>query len=227
MKRHIIHDSKPITLIGGAGFDLAALKQVLTVGTNVVAADGGARAALENGLMPAAVIGDFDSLDAATLNAIPAERLYKITEQKSTDFEKCLSRIEAPLILGVGFCAGRLDHQLAAFNALLRHPNKRCVLIGAEDLVFLAPPGLTLDLPVASRLSLFPMGPVTGRSEGLRWPISGIRFSPAGESGTSNEVCGPVRLEFDAARMLVLLPRTEFTGLVSALLQTAGKWPVP
>ena len=51
------------------------------------------------------------------------------------------------------------------------------------------------------------MGPVRGRSEGLRWPIDGLAFDPTGRIGTSNAATGGVvRLGFDAPRMLVILP---------------------
>ena len=33
--------------------------------------------------------------------AIPAERLHRIAEQDSTDFEKCLRNIRAPLVVGI------------------------------------------------------------------------------------------------------------------------------
>ena len=67
-------------------------------------------------------------------------------------------------------------------------------------------PGEQLDLPRGTRLSLFPMGPVQGDSEGLRWPLAGLDFAPDGMIGTSNEVSGPVRLRMQAPKMLVILP---------------------
>ncbi|UYV37753.1 hypothetical protein N4R57_01135 [Rhodobacteraceae bacterium D3-12] len=72
----------------------------------IVAADGAAQEVLRHGFMPEAVIGDFDSLSEASKRRISQDRLHEISEQDSTDFEKCLSRIEAPLVLGVGFEGG-------------------------------------------------------------------------------------------------------------------------
>ena len=44
-------------------------------------------------------------------------------------------------------------------------------------------------------------------SEGLRWPVAGLAFDPMGRIGTSNAATGgPVRVGFDAPRMLVILP---------------------
>jgi thiamine pyrophosphokinase len=87
------------------------------------------------------------------------------------------------------------------------------------------PPCVSLDLPVGSRLSLFPLMPVTGHSEGLYWPVDGIEFSPGGRSGTSNEVSGPVRLEMDRPGMLLILPREALVSLLSALSRLQGSWP--
>jgi len=62
------------------------------------------------------------------------------------------------------------------------------------------------------------MGPVTGRSAGLRWPIEGLHFAPAGRVGTSNEAsASQVDLDFDGPGMLLILPRSELAALVKGL----------
>ena len=181
----------------------------------VVAADGGANRLLDLGCLAEAVIGDLDSIKAATKLRL-AGRLFPIAEQKTGDFDKALRSIAAPFVLGIGFSGARLDHGLAVLNGLVRHPDKRCLLLGGRDVTFLAPREIDLDLPVGSRLSLFPMGPVQGTSEGLRWPLQGRHFAPAGLIGTSNEVTGPVRLRFDADLMLVILPRSAVAAALDA-----------
>ena len=48
--------------------------------------------------------------------------LRPITEQDSTDFEKCLRRISAPEILGFGFLGARVDHLgRTRFPVVVRH----------------------------------------------------------------------------------------------------------
>jgi thiamine pyrophosphokinase len=100
----------------------------------------------------------------------------------------------------------------------MRYDSQPVVLLGAQDVVFLAPKQCALSLPIGSRLSLFPMGPVSGRSEGLRWPIDGLEFAPGARIGTSNEVCGPVTLAFEARHMLVILPRAALPVVIDALM---------
>ncbi|VAW04933.1 Thiamin pyrophosphokinase [hydrothermal vent metagenome] len=220
----IVHSADPITLIGGSRNSRQALDQALTIAPYLVAADGGANQALAHGIVPKAVIGDLDSLNRASRGVIPESCQHKISEQNSTDFDKCMRNIQAPLILAVGFTGARTDHQLAAFNTLVRHPQRRCLLIGETDLIFLAPPSLRLDLPPGCRLSLFPMGAVEGVSDGLRWPIAGINFAPDGRVGTSNQTTGPVDLSFTAPKMLVIVPVDMFELTVAALQDTLPTW---
>ncbi|MCT8159807.1 thiamine diphosphokinase [Pseudoruegeria sp. SHC-113] len=222
----IVSVSGPILLLGGAPVDNLAISELLATLPNLFAADGGgARAALDAGYCPRAVIGDMDSLDAATREALLAggADLIEVAEQESTDFEKCLQRLRAPLIYGAGFTGARLDHTLAAFTALVRHADQRVILVGEEDVIFLSPAEIELDVPAGTRVSLYPMGAVRGRSDGLHWPIDGIDFAPNGRIGTSNRAMGPVRLSFDTARMLVIMPRAALDAVAQALLAAPGK----
>jgi thiamine pyrophosphokinase len=172
--------------------------------------------------MPEAVIGDFDSISGAARAKIPLEKQHLVPDQSTTDFDKALRSITAPFVLALGFAGARLDHGLAAMHSLVSHPEQRCILLGPSDLAFAAPPRLALSLGVGEPLSLFPMAPVTGRSEGLEWPIAGLAFSPAGQIGTSNRVVARrVTLEFDAPGMLVILPRRRLDAAIRALASRA------
>ncbi len=221
----VLSTARNITLLGAGRVQPGALAAALAHAPELVAADGGANRALALGHRPRAVIGDLDSLGPAARAALAPGTIHHVGEQESTDFEKALSRIEAPLVLGLGFLAPRIDHQLAAFSVLLRYPHRRCVLIGQSDLCFLCPPALRLDLRQGTRVSLFPLAPVGGESEGLAWPIAGIAFAPGGRIGTSNRVAhGPVALRMGAPAMLVLVPRGALDAVVAGL-GAAPPWP--
>lgn len=212
----ILHSRQPVTLVGGAPVERADLDAALALAPMVVAADGGADRALDLGQMPQAVWGDFDSISARARAQIPAERLHPIAEQDSTDFEKCLSRLRAPFVIAVGFSGARHDHFLSALGVLARRIGPPCLLIAGEDVITLAPPSIALDLAPGTRVSLFPMGPASGRSQGLKWPIDGLAFAPGGRSGTSNQATGPVTLDCQGP-MLLILPRSELSALARAL----------
>lgn len=221
----IVHASEPVTLIGGAAVTRERIERALALAPTLAAADSGADAALSNGVAPTAVIGDFDSISETARQTLPAAALHRIAEQDSTDFDKCLRNIHAPLILGIGFSGDRLDHALAAYNTLVRYPARRCILLGAEELVFLAPPSITLDLAAGTRVSLFPMGAVEGVSDGLEWPINGLNFAPDGRVGTSNIATGTVHMAFTSPKMLVILPEHTLDTVVRSLLGTTALWP--
>ncbi|WP_299935362.1 thiamine diphosphokinase [uncultured Pelagimonas sp.] len=225
MNTKIVHALSPVLLVGGGECAEDALTNAMKVSQTIVAADGGAAEVLARGRMPDSVIGDMDSLDPALQAQLAPGVLMHIAEQDSTDFDKCLRHIEAPLIEAHGFLGARVDHQLAALTVLVRRSDQCCVLVGAHDVVLVAPPRLVLDLPIGMRFSLFPMAEVTGRSEGLRWPIDGIEFSPDGRIGTSNEVTGPVTLEMDGPGMLIILPPEALPQVTLTLSQSAARWP--
>lgn len=223
MKTAIVQSPEGVTLAGGAAFSRELLAFALGFAPFAVGADSGADRLLRLGCEPRAVIGDLDSISAAA-RARLAPRLFPIAEQITTDFDKALRSIAAPFVLGIGFLGGRLDHELAALNSLALHPDKRCILLGPRDLAFLAPPEMVLRLRPGSRLSLFPLGPVTGESQGLRWPLQGLDFQPMGMIGTSNEVSAPeVRLRFDRRAMVVILPRSAVAAALDGLLPTGAR----
>jgi thiamine pyrophosphokinase len=227
MKPPIVQSERGITLAGGGPFTRRDLHLCLARAPVPVAADGGADRMLRLGVMPEAVIGDFDSLSASARERIPVERQHVVAEQMTTDFDKALRSVAAPLVLALGFAGARLDHGLAAMTTLVAYDARSCILIGPKDLVFAAPARLQLELGPGEPLSLFPMARVTGRSTGLQWPIEGIGFAPDGMIGTSNRVVArQVVLEFDGPGMLVILPRRRLDAAIRAL-RSAPRPPWP
>jgi thiamine pyrophosphokinase len=209
----------PVTLVGGGPVLPAQLAAALALAPEAVAADGGGDVALPAGQRFRAVIGDMDSLAGRDGLEADGVAVHQLAEQESTDLGKCLYSVAAPLYLGVGFLGGRVDHELAALNVLVARAATPVVLIGAEDVCFVCPAQLRLELAAGSRVSFFPMAPVTGTvSEGLRWSVAGLAFRPDGAIGTSNQALGgPVRVGFDAPRVIAILPVAELGQVVAAL----------
>lgn len=227
MTSPIVHSAQAVTLVGGGDATTQDLEKALSLAPLCVAADGGAGLVVASGRVPEAVIGDFDSVTAEVLAAIPSSHQHRVSEQDSTDFEKALSRIDAPLVIGVGFLGKRMDHSLAALKVLTSFAHRPCILLGQDEVICLAPPAITLPTRQGETVSLFPLARVTGRSTGLHWPIDGIAFDPVRLVGTSNRATGACTVEMTAPAMLLILPRRLMPALAAALgAPDALRWPV-
>ena len=191
----------PVLLVGNGPTDVEAVALAHPHCRAVVAADGGLRAALAHGLHPEAVIGDMDSCPTG-VRQMSDIKITEISAQDTTDFEKCLGTINAPLIIGLGFLGGRLDHELAALNALAQTP-QNVVLVGDTDLVFRLPAFTRLSLPIGTRISTFPMGKVE-----IRVPIGRLRRVNAGRRNTRS----------------VSPTSTTFCGVCASALSAASSW---
>ncbi len=204
----IVHALTPITLLGGADLDANELNICLSHAPSIVAADGGANHALRAGLRPLAVIGDMDSLTSAARTAF-ADILHPVAEQDSTDFDKCLMRVKAPLIMAAGFLGGRLDHTFSVLGVLARRSACHVVLVSRDDVCVLLPQGSSQwHLTPGDRAALLPLGAARVSSRGLRWDLDAQRMSPDGLVSSSNavaqalvtvEVTGPVLLTLPLA----------------------------
>lgn len=201
--------------MGGAPFAAATLAAAIRHAPRLVAADGGADALRAAGLVPDLVVGDLDSISPAARAAF-ADRILHVAEQDSTDFEKAMRASPAPFTIAVGFLGARIDHALACLSAMARD-RVACVLLSEADCVFVSPPVLALDLARGTRVSLWPMGPATGRSAGLRWPIDGIAMAPDGRVGTSNAAEGPIHVRFDGGPVAVILPASALPAALAAV----------
>lgn len=220
MKHKIVHTALGITLFGGGHIKKQQINRAVKLAPVIVAADKGALTALRHGLVPEAVIGDLDGPAQALAGRLPLERIHRIAEQDSTDFEKCLANIDAGFVIALGVTGSRLDHSLAAMNALCRFPDLPVIVLSGKDMCFLCPLEITLDLPVGIRVSLVPMGEVVGSSVGLAWPIDRIEFSPTGRIGTSNRTAGKlVTLSFSRRNMLAILPAKHLGRVIGQLVE--------
>ena len=132
----------------------------------VVAADGGARFLLDQGITPDLVVGDFDSLvasDVRRLEAAGVELIRHPVRKDRTDGElavdEALRRGAGEVVLAGAL--GALDHTLGHL-AVLRRVAARGVLarLVAPRLVvrvFIAPDDVCLDAPPGTRVSVVPI----------------------------------------------------------------------
>lgn len=214
----IVHRSGPIVLVGGSDLGPQDLNIPQRETATFVAVDSGADHLLRLDIAPAAVIGDFDSLSAQA-RAKFHNVLHHIPEQNTVDFEKALTRVDAPLIYAVGFAGGRLDHTLAVLHVMGRHADRPVILLSSDDASIIVPQrALTLHLALGTRLSLMPLTPATVQASGLKWSVNNQPMTPTGFTSPSNETsCETVTL-FATGCVILTVPR----GSVAALAQAVA-----
>jgi len=191
----------------------------LPPGAAVIAADGGAELARRLGLAVDLVVGDLDSISAATLAGI-AQVERHAAEKDATDLELALQaalRLEPERILVLGSAGGRLDH---LFGSLL--------LLAAEDYA-----GVGIDAQIGPAavhvvrgerilrgepgepISLFAVhGPASGVvTHGLVYPLRAETLEPGSSRGVSNVFAAPeARIGLERGVVLAVRPSGSATG---------------
>ena len=214
----ILNSVDPVILVGAAPVQIGSALEALPKLWPVIAADGGADVLLKIGRRPDLVIGDMDSAGPLPddLPKLP------LAGQDDTDFEKCLSRIHAPLIVGLGFLEGRLDHTLAAMHALTALSHDRPVmLVGDTDLVLRLRGDIAFEAEPRDRVSVWPLGVQAFHSStGLKWPLDGLQMAPGRLIGTSNlAISCTVQINTGPGEgYALIMPRKAAQSLISAVL---------
>lgn len=181
----------PTYLVGEGELPEQQFRSLYPADAPLIAADGGANYLREWGLMPRAVIGDMDSLYDRNYFEERTQVVH-VEDQDTTDLEKCLLRVDAPLFYAFGFIGNRFDHTLEILHFLEKYPNKNMVFFSNLDIIFRVPREWRTTLPVGTRISLYPLKETALRSSrGLKYPLDGLTMEQGRQIGTSNETDQP------------------------------------
>lgn len=216
---------RPLAIVGGGTVDPDLLRALARFGAVLVGADGGGDVIGEAGLVPAAIIGDLDSLsDRAEWET--RTRVVHIPEQITTDFQKALYSTQAPVTLALGMTGKRLDHTLAALSAVLQYaPSRRLLLVDEVDVAFAAVGAFGFEAEAGERVSIHPLVRIGFRaSRGLFYPLDGLVLEPGGLLGSSNAATGGrVEIEPDAEHegtpWLLIVDKSRLWDLLGGLGQ--------
>lgn len=212
---------RPVVLVGAAPTPIDEALNGLPADWPVLAADGGADALLGLGRRPQLVIGDMDSAGDLP-DDLPQLHL---TGQDDTDFQKCLARIKAPLIIGLGFLDGRLDHTLSALHALMALSHGRPVmLIGDSDVMLRIRGDIRFATKPGQRVSVWPLGrQLFQASTGLHWQLDGLEMAAGDMVGTSNRATGDeVTISAGAGDgYAVLMPPSATGALIDSVMASS------
>ena len=207
-----------LLIVGGADFSEDLFYNLYEKEIPIIAADGGANFLADQSILPELIIGDLDSVEEQKIQNIETQKIIKISCQNNTDLEKVLLNTQSPLTLGIGFLGSRIDHELASLSALAKYPQKKIILVGEKDIIFLAPPNLSLSSFEGMRVSLYPLGSVRVQSSGLKWSTEGLTMNPVDLIGTSNEAVGKIiHLVPDKPKLLLIIPISSLNDAISQL----------
>jgi thiamine pyrophosphokinase len=184
----------------------------------VVVADGGAVGAAALGLAVDVLVGDMDSIDATSLEALRAAGTTIETwprDKDASDTELALRaalRHEPGRIVILGGAGGaRFDHALAnvALLGLASLVGRDVTMLDATSRLRLVagPADVALEGRVGDFVSLLPVGAaVEGiRTEGLAFPLAGGPLAVGSTRGLSNvRTAVAARLQVECGRLLVI-----------------------
>lgn len=160
-----------------------------------VCADGGANSAMALGVRPDAIVGDLDSVTAATLAHFSDVPVAEDPDASRTDLEKSIDYLlSGGAILEVevlGATRGRLDHVMGNLSVMLRYLDRvRVVLQDEQVRAFAARGDVQIDSPAGTTISFFAVGePVHGvTTENLRYPLHAATLRLGVQDSLSNIV---------------------------------------
>jgi len=199
-----------LLLCNGEPPSRALLRRLAGEADMIVAADGGANAALRSGIRPDVIIGDLDSILPGTRKKFHNVRMVRISRQDNTDLEKALDFISAsgPSSVAVaGATGGRIDFTLGNLSVFWKYTRALGItFVGDGWRAFPALGRRTVNAPRGTIVSLLPFGRCGGITlRGLRYPLTGAAMGP-GEIGVSNVVTtSPFSVTVRRGRMLIVI----------------------
>ena len=176
----------------------------LSEGSDVtVGVDGGTDAARSRNIAVTIATGDFDSITDTEVERIA------LLNQNASDLGKTLqyaSEKGAEIVNIIGVEGGEIDHQLAAFAALVEAPPELEIYMHmSEHVVMRCLDDLELALDKGTKLSLFAFTPCANVSiSGVEFPLEDepLAFSTRGLHNVA--LGGSIRIESDGALVVVI-----------------------
>ena len=158
-----------------------------------LALDGAANRMVEADIVPAAIIGDLDSIDKTTLEHCKTNGTLVIhtPNQEQSDVAKGLiwatkTYPDAQIDL-IGIEIGRYDHHLAAYSALFETKSSARILMDGWSAQRVRSTPTHIQVGEGAIVSLMPFGDVAGVSlQGCEYPLEHASMT-TGTQGVSNK----------------------------------------
>jgi thiamine pyrophosphokinase len=164
--------------------------------TTLVAADGGANHLARLGLRPAAVVGDLDSIKAATRTWLGEASMIYRPDQDRTDLDKGLEfvfeELDVSRLTVLAALGGRTDHDLGNLGLLARMAlGERLVFESSDQRVLAISGEAALPAQPGETWSFWTFDPtVRVTIDGVRWPVRNAAIDAGTRPSISNEAAG-------------------------------------
>ena len=178
----------------------------------IIAADGGAKTALQYGIQPDYITGDMDSFDASEgVNSV----IISDADQETNDLEKALNlALEKGIdeVFIVGATGQRTDHTLKNLSVQLQFLPKFRLIKMIDDIFEydIITRSLSKSINIGTVISLFPLsGRVDGiTTKGLKYPLNNEPLENGVRDGSSNEaVSEKIEISISKGALLVMTAR--------------------
>ena len=185
----------------------------------VIAVDGGGGVCASAGIVPDYVVGDFDSLDAKTAEALRSAGARIVTfpsHKDHTDLELALAQASdagATEVAVVSATGGRLDHTVAAIGALSAADELSPWMADPENTMWVLSPAGRRSLHVDGAGTTLSVIAVAEQSvvsaSGVEWPLDRAALDVGSGRGVSNVITSPsgADIEIQSGKVLVFVPR--------------------
>lgn len=194
--------------------DLSFLKEYDLSRCCIIAADCGMKILNRLGITPHAVIGDFDSMDAPSVDICRVIR-HKV-EKDDTDTMLCIryaldiGASDITIVSGIG---GRLDHTIAniqSLNFILKAGAKGRIISADEEVFLLGPGSFRFNRRDGFSMSLFSYSEkVSGLSiSGAKYEVESTDIDNSFPIGASNSITEDFcKISFTDGTLLVVFSR--------------------
>jgi thiamine pyrophosphokinase len=162
----------------------------------IIATDGALNTLLDSGMRPTVVLGDFDSVDDASLQQ--AEELgieiLHTPDQNFTDFEKALRHVESKDFTDldvIGHTGRRLDHSLGAMHSAALMADRLWIrMLDPTGVGFIIPRDEVFVLEGRSGkvCSVIGLLPSIVNLDGFKWPLHDADLGGDADQSISNEI---------------------------------------
>jgi thiamine pyrophosphokinase len=190
----------------------ALLRTLAAAAGTVVGADGGANVCARHGVVPDVIVGDLDSVSAATLRKCSRSLLLYVDNQNTTDLEKALDVLvqrgdREALIAGAD--GRRIDFTFGNIAVLWRYCDRISSTVVGDGWYAIPLRGrMQVHAPAGTVVSVLPEGTVSGITlRGFAYPLRDATMR-IGEIGVSNVIrARPATVSVRSGSLLVIVQR--------------------